>query len=99
MIQYLYYTADTDTLNTNLSYQYGLIDWLKILFNFGSTLSKTLFSVSGPSHSYTIYTHSYYYIYNIYTYYLQIKLLKLLKSDIFVINIDSLLKDTETYWC
>ncbi len=64
-----------------------------MLFNLGSTLSKILFSVAEPL-IHHLRTFILLYIYNIYTYYLQIKLLKLLKIDIIVIKIESLLKDT-----
>ncbi len=70
-----------------------MIDWYEIVFNLGSTLSKILFSVAEPL-IHHLHTFILLYIYNIYTYYLQTKLLKLLKIDIFVFKIESLLKDT-----
>ncbi len=66
-----------------------IIDWLndwKFYLILVAHLVKYYFR--WPSHAYTIYTHSYYYIYNIYTYYLQTKLLKLLKIDIIVFKIE-----------
>ncbi len=72
--------------------------WLKILFDWKFYLISVVHLVTyyfrWSSHSYTIYTHSYYYMYNIYTYYFQIKWLKLLKIYIIVIKIESLLKNT-----
>ncbi len=79
----------------NLSFKARLIDWLidwKCYLISVAHLVKYYFR--WLNYSYTIYTHSYYYIYNNYTYYLQIKLLKLLKIDIIVIKIEPLLKDS-----
>ncbi len=43
-----------------------LIDWKFYLISLAHSVK---YDFQWPSHSYTIYTHSYYYIYNIYTYY------------------------------
>ncbi len=68
-----------------------LIDWLKILFNLGSTISKILFSVAEPL---IHHLHTFMLLYNIYTIYLQIQVLKGVKIDIIVIKIECLKKDT-----
>ncbi len=70
----------------------GLIDWLKILFNLGSTLSKILFSVTEPL-IHHLHTFILLYIQNIHILFTHKKKI-LLKIDIIVIKTESLLKDT-----
>ncbi len=89
----LYILTPVFTHNWPISFTHSgwLIDW-KFYLILVAHLVKYYFR--WPRHLYTIYTHSYYYIYNIYTYYLQTELLKLLKIDIIVFKIESLIKDT-----